>query len=64
MTILGWFLLVWGVATMVVGVFRPDPIWNLGKIQGFVGLLGDAGTTILLVVVGLAATVGGAWILV
>ena len=64
MTILGWFLLVWGVATMVVGVFRPDPIWQLGKIQGFVGVFGDVGTTILLVVVGVAATVGGALILI
>jgi hypothetical protein len=34
-------------------------LWNLGKIQGFVQLLGKTGASVLLSVLGLAALAGG-----
>lgn len=63
MTILGIFLVAWGLATGAVGLFRPEGLWRNPKIQGFVQLMGEQGAAIFLIVVGLAALVGGILIL-
>ena len=64
MTILAIFLILWGLSTLLVGALRPQVLWKNAKIQGFVSILSDSGTTILFVVIGLAAMVGGILILV
>ncbi len=64
LTIFGIFLVLWGLATLAVAVFKPKNIWELGKIRGFVELLGDKGAAIFFSVVGLAALGGGVWILI
>lgn len=64
LTYIGIFLVVWGVLVLIVAFLKPKAIWKLSKIQGFVQLFGEAGTTIFFGVVGIAATVGGVLILV
>ncbi|MBI9047064.1 MAG: hypothetical protein JEZ06_21440 [Anaerolineaceae bacterium] len=64
LTILAIFLLAWGTAAILLAIFKPKKIWKIGKIQGFVHLLGNTGTTILFVIMGLAAIVGGILLLV
>ena len=64
MTYLAIFLILWGAGTASVAYFKPEKIWQIGKIQGFVQLIGDQGTTILFSVLGVAAFVGGILILV
>ena len=49
--IIGLFLIVWGALTVLVAVLRPKAIWQLGKLQGFVQLLTERGTSIFLSVV-------------
>ncbi len=63
LTILGWFLVLWGLATFSLGIFRFGFLWRIGKVQGFVQILGERGTQIFFAAVGLAAAVGGALIL-
>ena len=63
-TILGIFLVLWGIGTALVAIFKPKGIWKIGKIQGFVQLLGDTGTMILFLVMATIAIVGGVLILV
>lgn len=64
LTILGIFLFAWGALVLALISFKPKKIWKLGKIQGFVQLFGETGTTIFFGVVGFAAVVGGVLILV
>lgn len=63
LTILGLLAILWGAATLYVGLARPASIWQIGKIQGFVGLLSERGTTIFFAVIGLAAVALGVWLL-
>jgi hypothetical protein len=63
LTIIGWFLVIWGLATLSLGVFRFDFLWKIGKIQGFVQILGDRGAQFFLALVGLAAAIGGVLLL-
>ena len=58
-TILAIFLILWGAATLLVGILRPKALWELGKIQGFVTILTARGTTIFFTVIGLLALAGG-----
>ena len=63
-TIFGIFLVVWGFATGLVAIFKPKKLWEMGKIQGFVQLLGDTGAMIFFLIAGLVAIGAGIWILV
>ncbi|MDJ0755017.1 MAG: hypothetical protein QNJ45_15955 [Ardenticatenaceae bacterium] len=64
LTILAIFLILWGLATFSVGVFKPGVLWNNAKIQGFVSVLSERGTVIFLGVIGALAVVGGILLLV
>ena len=57
--ILGIFLILWGCATFLVAVIKPKALWQMGKIQGFIKLLGDGGTMILFIIMGVIAVGGG-----
>jgi hypothetical protein len=61
---LGIFLIIWGILALIIGILRPAKLWKIGKIQGFVQLLGDTGTQILFSIMGVIAIVGGILILV
>lgn len=52
-------LFIYGALVLVIAIFKPKPIWQMAKIQGFVKLLGETGTVIFFVVWALAAFVGG-----
>ena len=60
--VLGVFLIVYGVFCLGVGIFKWPFIWNLGKIQGFVKILGNIGTMIFISVWGAAALGVGIWL--
>ncbi|HNT24913.1 MAG TPA: hypothetical protein PKM21_11145 [Anaerolineales bacterium] len=59
LTILAIFLVLYGLACLYVGLAKPKAIWGLSKLQGFVQLLGEKGTVIMLVILGLATLAGG-----
>ncbi len=52
--IVGYFLVLYGLACLAIALAKPAAIWKLGKIQGFIQLLGDKGTVILFLVIGVA----------
>lgn len=54
-------LIVYAVLVIALTIFKPGPIWRMGKIQGFVKLLGEKGTVIFfwifaLIVAGIGIT--------
>jgi hypothetical protein len=57
--ILAIVLWVYAVAVIVIALAKPAPIWNLAKIQGFVKMMGEKGTTIFFIVWAIAVAVGG-----
>lgn len=59
LTIVGIILVLYGLACFYIALAKPKAVWKLGKIQGFIELLGENGTVILLVVLGLGTLVGG-----
>lgn len=63
LTIIAVFLILYGLACFYVALAKPEAIWRLGKLQGFVQLLSEKGTVIMLLVLGAAALVGGLAIL-
>lgn len=64
LTIIAVFLIAWGALTLLVGLLKPKAVWSIGKVQGFVQLIGETGTTIFFGVVGAAALIGGVLILI
>lgn len=55
--------LVWSAATLFVAIAKPRSVWQLGKLQGFVKILGETGATLFVGGAGLAAGVLGAFLL-
>jgi hypothetical protein len=62
-TIIGIALIVWGLSTGLIAIFKPKALWKMGKIQGFVQILGATGTTILFFIAALIAVAVGIWVL-
>jgi len=62
MLYLGIFLIVYAVAVFLIAGLKPEKIWKMGKIQGFVKILGDLGTVIFFVIFGLASLGFGIWL--
>jgi hypothetical protein len=58
----GIFLILWGIATILIALIKPEKLWHMGKIQGFVKIMGDTGTMILLLVVDIVALGFGIWL--
>ncbi|MCK5821997.1 MAG: hypothetical protein KAH17_08920 [Bacteroidales bacterium] len=55
MLYLGIGLIVYALLVFWITIAKPGKIWNMGKIQGFVSILGDLGTRIFFAVWGVAA---------
>ncbi len=64
MTALGIILIVYGLFVIWVTYAKPEKIWNMGKIQGFVKAFGEKGTSIFFYVWAVAAIVIGVILLV
>ena len=62
--ILAIILILWGVIATLIAIIKPKKLWEIGKIQGFVKLMGDTATTIMILVLGVGAIVAGVLILV
>jgi hypothetical protein len=62
MLYLGIFLIVYAVAVFLITILKPEKIWKMGKIQGFIKILGDLGTRIFFMIFGLAALGFGIWL--
>jgi len=58
------FLIVYGIAVYLITAFKPKKIWNMGKIQGFVKIMGSAGTQVFFYVFGGASLGIGIWLLI
>ncbi|MDZ7820865.1 MAG: hypothetical protein U5N26_03070 [Candidatus Marinimicrobia bacterium] len=63
MLYLGIFLVLYGIVVFWVTLAKPEKIWNMGKIQAFVKILGKTGTEIFFVIFGAAALGIGIWLL-
>ena len=61
---LGIFLVIYSVLCFIVAFVKPKWVWETGKLRGFVEILGETGTVIMLVVIGIVTLVGGIAILV
>jgi len=64
LTLIAAALVLWGVLTLAIAYLRPKAIWRMGKIQGFVQLLGERGAVVFFTIVGFGAIVGGVLIMI
>ena len=63
LALLGIFLVLYGVFVFFLTFTKkPQSIWNMGKIQGFVKALGETGAVIFFLVWGAAALGVGIWL--
>lgn len=60
--IVGIFCMLWAVAVLYIAIAKPEKAWKMGKIQGFVQMLGDKGATILFLVLAVGMAVLGVWL--
>ena len=58
------FLVVYAVACYLIALFKPSKIWNMGKIQGFVKIMGEVGTQIFIFIFGSVSLGFGIWLLI
>ena len=61
---LGIGLVLYGILVFWITLAKPEKIWNMGKIQAFVKILGSVGTQIFFYLFGSAALGFGIWLLV
>ena len=64
LAIVGLVLIVYGIFVIYVAIKKPKAIWGMGKIQGFVSILGEIGTVIFFCIWALAAIGLGIYFLV
>ena len=64
LTIIAIALIVYGLITLSIAVFKPKKVWEIGKIQGFVQLFGETGTVIFFIIIAALTIGGGIWILI
>lgn len=61
---LGIGLILYAILVFWITFAKPEKLWNSGKIQAFVKILGGTGTTIFFIIFGLAALGVGIWLLI
>jgi len=65
LALLGLFLVLYGIFVFVLTLTKkPEAIWNMGKVQAFIKVLGETGTKIFFFIFGAAALGVGIWLLV
>ena len=62
-TVIGIALIAYGLFAAYIALVRPPKIWQIGKIQGFVQILGEAGTVVFFMIIAVATFVGGIFLL-
>jgi len=63
LTIIAYALILYGIIAIALAYFKPNSIWKIGKIQGFVQLLGEKGTVVFFTLIGVATIAGGVYLL-
>lgn len=63
-TIWGIILVVYSLLVIALTIFKPAPIWRMGKIQGFIKLFGEKGTITFFLVFAVIVLVIGVLLLV
>lgn len=59
------FLVLYGVFCLILSLTKkPAKVWNMGKIQGFVKIMGNVGTQIFIFIFGGASLGIGIWLLI
>lgn len=53
------FLIIYGIACLIIGLLKPPIIWNMGKFKVMEKMFGKNGLRIFVLVWGLAALVAG-----
>lgn len=64
LALLGAVMVAYCLFVFYILIKKPGKIWGMGKIQGFIRVLGNTGTHILFAVFGLAMGGVGVWLLV
>jgi hypothetical protein len=64
LALLGLFLILYAIVVVVLAVKKPKSIWEMGKIQWFIKVLGDKGTVIFFYIFAAVALGFGIWLLV
>ena len=64
LALLGILAAAYGVFAIYVALKKPEKIWKMGKVQGFVKKFGDQGTSVWFCVFGLVLTALGVWLMV
>jgi hypothetical protein len=62
--LLGILLIVYAIACVLIALLKPEAIWQMKKIQGFVKVLKERGTVIFFIVWGAVALGFGLWLLI
>ncbi|MCL1805093.1 MAG: hypothetical protein FWG28_03690 [Clostridiales bacterium] len=62
--LLGVLAAAYGVFAIYVALKKPEKIWGMAKVQGFVKKLGDKGTALWFSVFGLILIALGVWLIV
>ena len=62
--LLGIVAAAYGVFAIFVALKKPEKIWNMAKVQGFVKKIGEKGTTIWFCVFGLILIGVGVWLII
>lgn len=53
------FLVLYGIACLIIGIMKPPMIWNMGKFRVMEKMMGKNGLRIFVLVWGLAALITG-----
>lgn len=64
MVALAIILILYGIAVLAITFMKPQKIWNMKKIQGFVGVFTETGTVIFFTIWALIAIAVGIVLLV
>lgn len=64
LVLLAIFLFAYAAVVLVIAIFKPRPVWQMAKIQGFVKLMGEKGTVAFFIVWAVGCAVGGYFALI
>lgn len=59
--LLGLLAFAYAIAVVVIAMKKPEKIWNMGKIQAFIKVLGEKGTVIFFYIWALIFVGLGIW---
>lgn len=52
-TIVGIVLIAYAALMIALVIFKPGPVWRMGKVQAFVKVLGETGTVTFSIILAL-----------